>query len=408
MSHPRGSRGPATTVAAVSVAIFADSLLYSAVVPVLPAYAREHGASQLAIGVLFASYAVALLLTTPFVGAFSDRVGHRTPVVVGTIGIAVATLAYSMADSYPTLLGARALQGVAAAAVWTSGVALVAERVDPSAHGSAMGVVLASMSGGLLLGPPLTGILVQAYGFRTPFVILAGAVGLCCAAQLAVPRGPRPPDLLPRSARILFSSRQFRTTILTVVVAAAALSMLEPLLPLDLATRLGADAAVIGLVFGAATLAHLVASPAVGVLSDRAPRPWLMTLGLLTMAAVIPFAGSRSSVPAAAGVLVALALAYSLVLIPALPEIADHARRSGGGYATAYGVFNIAYAAGMVAGPSAGSAVAGAVGLTPALSATGLLLAATALLVGYRIARPSTSGRRPGAPTHLINADRSE
>ncbi len=395
-------------MAAISAAIFADSLLYSAVVPVLPAYAKQHGASSMAIGVLFASYAVALLATTPVVGLLSDRIGHRAPVVGGMVGITLATLAYSMADSYPSLLAARTLQGAAAAAVWTSGVALVAERVDPSAHGSAMGVVLASMSAGLLVGPPVTGLLAEAYGFRTPFVLLAAAAGLCCLVQLLVPGGTGRAAPSQGSVRTLLASGEFRRTIATVVVAAAALSMLEPLLPLDLATRLGADTAVIGLVFGAATLAHLAASPAVGLLSDRAHRPLLMTLGLVAMAAVIPFAGSRRSVLGAAGVLVAFAAAYSFVLVPALPEIAAHARRSGGGYATAYGAFNIAYAAGMVAGPSAGSALAGAVSLTGALVTAGAVLAITALLVGRGAARPSSSGRRPGATPILINADRTE
>jgi multidrug resistance protein len=395
-------------VAAISAAIFADSLLYSAVVPVLPAYAEQHGASPMAIGVLFASYAVALLATTPFVGLLSDRIGHRTPVVGGMVGITLATLAYSIADSYPTLLAARTLQGAAAAAVWTSGVALVAERVDPSAHGSAMGVVLASMSAGLLVGPPLTGLLVEAYGFRTPFVLLATAAGLCCLVQLLVGGGSGRATAAQGSVRALLASREFRRTIVTVVVAAAALSMLEPLLPLDLAARLGADTAVIGFVFGAATLAHLVASPVVGLLSDRVHRPLLMTLGLVAMAVTIPFAGSRGSVLGAVGVLVAFAAAYSLVLVPALPEIAAHARRSGGGYATAYGAFNIAYAAGMVAGPSAGSALAGAVSLTGVLVTAGAVLALTAVLVGRGAARPSPSGRRPGGPPILINADRTE
>lgn len=407
MSQGRRPRGAAVTVTAISVAIFADSLLYSAVVPVLPAYAQQHGASSLAIGVLFASYAVALLVMTPVVGLLSDRLGHRGPVIGGMVGLTLATLAYAMAGSYPTLLAARTLQGAAAAAVWTSGVALVAERVAPSAHGSAMGVVLASMSAGLLLGPPVTGVLGGAYGFRTPFVLFAVAAGLCCLVQLLLPRGRSRAVPTRGSVRTLFASRDFRRTVVTVVVAAAALSMLEPLLPLDLATRLGADAAVIGMVFGAATLVHLGASPGVGLLSDRAHRPLLMTAGLVGMAVVIPFTGSGGSVLSTTVVLMAFAVAYSFVLVPALPEIAAQARRSGGGYAAAYGAFNIAYAAGMVAGPSAGSALAGALSLTGALVVAGTVLTVTAVALGRGALPPAWSRPCASAPI-LINANRSE
>ncbi len=142
MTPQDGGRG-GTTVVVVSAALFADSLLYSAVVPVLPVYAEENGASTAAIGLLFASYAAALLAATPVVAVVGDIVGQRRMLVAGMTAVTVATLLFAVADSYGGLLAARSLQGAAAAVVWTSGVALVADQVEESRHGTVMGLVMA-------------------------------------------------------------------------------------------------------------------------------------------------------------------------------------------------------------------------------------------------------------------------
>jgi len=83
---------------AVSAALFADSLVYSAIVPVLPTYASQHRASPAAIGVLFASYAAVLLATPPF-AALSDRHGRRAPLIAGMVGVTAATLLFALERS---------------------------------------------------------------------------------------------------------------------------------------------------------------------------------------------------------------------------------------------------------------------------------------------------------------------
>ncbi|TMF41799.1 MAG: MFS transporter, partial [Chloroflexi bacterium] len=84
------SRGsPRAILLVVTLAIFTDMLVYGLVVPILPRYATTLGASQAAIGLLFGSYAVALLVATPFWGILSDRVGRRGPMLWGLIGLAI-------------------------------------------------------------------------------------------------------------------------------------------------------------------------------------------------------------------------------------------------------------------------------------------------------------------------------
>ncbi|CCH76345.1 Major facilitator superfamily MFS_1 [Nostocoides japonicum T1-X7] len=397
MSLAAARRSSALVVAAVSVALFADSLLYSAVVPVLPGYAERLGVGPLGIGTLFASYAVTLVAATVAVGRMGDRVGRRGPLVVGMLGVTGATLLFASATTYPQLVVARSLQGAAAGVVWTVGVALVAHRLPPDRVGLGMGVVMASMSAGLLVGPPLAGILATAHGFRAPFLVCAGLVALCALAQLAPASAPVPsPARTP--VRELLGAPRFRATLAAVVLAAAVLSMLEPLLPLDLASRLDATPAVVGLVFGAATLAHLVVSPAVGSLADRRPTFPALPAGLLVMAAAVPFATVPGSGIGVAGVLVVVALGYSLVLIPGLSRVALDVRATGGGYAAACAVFNVTYAAGMAIGPFVGGAAADRVPLPGLFAATAVVLALGALLVHRLDARSRPPVALPAIP----------
>src|SRR5512142_2626450 len=111
----------------VALAIFTDMLIYCMIVPILPQYALEHGASQETIGIMFACYAVAFLVTTPVIGILSDKVGRKTPMVAGLAGLLASTLLFAFSSDVTVMMIARALQGVSAAATWTAGLALIAD-----------------------------------------------------------------------------------------------------------------------------------------------------------------------------------------------------------------------------------------------------------------------------------------
>ena len=146
-------------LAVTTLAFHVDTLLYCLLVPLLPRYAANLGLGPAKLSWLFGSYALALLLATIPVGRFSDRFGRRTPMLLGLAGLALSTLAFAYSDRYGVLLVARALQGVAGAATWLPGMALVADHWPSEERGQAMGIAFAGANLGLLLGPPLSGFL---------------------------------------------------------------------------------------------------------------------------------------------------------------------------------------------------------------------------------------------------------
>lgn len=386
-----GSRSRTFAVTAVCVAMLVDMLLYSVVVPVLPVYASQLGASTAAIGLLFAVYAVGLVLATPFLGMLSDRIGRRRPMLMGSVGLVFATILFAMAETYPLLVTARFVQGVAAAAVWTAGVALVADVTESRNLGKAMGVVMTCMSAGLILGPPVGGFLQEAGDHRTPFIVVTIAAVISGVIQFLWIHDPARRESGGARIRTLLTDPVLRGTIFAVFLASSALSMLEPILPLDLTTRLAAGPAIIGLVFGAATLANGAANPFLGALADRYPggQRRFMAGGLIASGGLMPVMIIPDSALGVAIALSVFAIAYGFVLVPALPELAALADRHGGGaYAAVYGTFNIAYSLGMAVGP-----LVGGVGAEWSLIATLALSGGVLCVVGLVFLRTPQHAR---------------
>jgi len=99
----------------------------SAPSPLYEFYAREWGLGSAAVTVVFAVYAVAVLLTLLVVGSLADHLGTR-PVLLGAVALQIgAMMTFAFAPGPAMLLAARALQGVATgAAMGAAGAALLA------------------------------------------------------------------------------------------------------------------------------------------------------------------------------------------------------------------------------------------------------------------------------------------
>ncbi|HLO66005.1 MAG TPA: MFS transporter, partial [Holophaga sp.] len=178
----------------VGLAFFADTLVYAMLPPLLPEYARLHGLSQTSLGLLFGSYAAALLAACLPLGAWSDRHGRRGPFLGGLVAFGGSTLLFAFATSFPVLLLARVLQGVAAAATWVAGLSMVADHFPADQRGKAMSAVFACANLGMFLGPSFSGWMLRAWGMRAAFMAAAGLALLDALVRMAL----LPPDPPPQ------------------------------------------------------------------------------------------------------------------------------------------------------------------------------------------------------------------
>lgn len=342
-------------LALVAFAAFTDIVAYSIAVPVLPDLSRRLGASPTTIGLLFASFGVTLLAFSMPMGAASDRIGRRAPLVGGMIALAGATLLFAFASSMPWLFAARLVQGAADAVTWVVGFALLADVYGSSERGRAAGTVMAATGFAFMIGPSLGGWLYEVGGMRLPFLV---ASALAAAAAVGFVWFETPARSNPRD-RVSFAAvlrdPAVATCALAVVCASTTISMLEPVLPLVLTARAGLGPARVGLVFGAAAVVTSLLHPIFGRWTDRWGGRRLTFLGLALAACALPLLTQATTFASAIGFYVLEAAAVALVITPSLAYMGEAVERGGlGSFGVAYGLYNFAWGAGLLAGPAAG------------------------------------------------------
>jgi DHA1 family solute carrier family 18 vesicular amine transporter 1/2 len=369
-------RRPAPPTAALLVTALAfhvDTLLYYLLVPLLPRYARDLDLNPMKVGILFGSYAVALLLATFPVAVLTDRYGRRTPMLWGLAGLAATTLVFAVSKQYWLLVLARSLQGIAGAATWLPGMALLADHFPSEGRGRAMGTAFAAANMGVLLGPPLSGLLDQHLGPSAPFLLGAGLVALDAAGRVFLlpegepVRGPRLPF------RQLLSNPIIRLFAGAMALGSALWGLLESTLPLDLDHRFALSPALIGLCFAAMALAHTFTSPLMGQLSDRIGRVKVLRMGLLLCLLLLPLPALLPRPWLVVLAMMGLGSTASFIMSPCSPAVADQVERLGSqSFASAFSILNLAYSVGLMVGPLVGGALVQGLGLPIALGICGL------------------------------------
>ena len=357
--------------------------------PVLPDLSRRLGATPTTIGLLFGSFGVTLLAVSVPMGAVSDRVGRRLPLVAAMIALAAASVLFAAARSLPWLFAARLVQGAADGVTWVVGFALIADLYGPDDRGRVMGYVMSGTSVALMVGPSLGGWLYAMGGIGLPFAFVAG-VSLLCAAGFALirlaPVGMKP---AAPSAWSVMQAPPVAVCAAYVVVIGATLAMLEPVLPLFFNRRLGLSAPQIGMLFGAAAAALIVMPIVYGPLVGRWGSRRMVRLGLILTAAWLPMLATAVGIRSALALMLVEWIVVPLAVTPSLAYMAEVTSMGGAdAYGVGYGVYNTAWAIGLLIGPALGGFAFERVGLAVLLvSWSAAAIIVTLLLSGVQSER---------------------
>src|SRR6478752_10662722 len=150
------------------------------IVPLLPFYATDLGASATVVGLLVSAFSVAQLAVAPLWGRFSDRYGRRPAILAGLLITACAYVVFGLARSVPVLLLSRLVQGLGGG---TIGVvqAYVADASPPEGRTKSLGWLSAVTSLGAVAGPAFGSAMISIGGRSAPG-LAAGALALLVAA----------------------------------------------------------------------------------------------------------------------------------------------------------------------------------------------------------------------------------
>jgi len=137
----------------------------------LPAIGREFNTGLSTLQWVVTAYTLTLAGLLLIAGAFGDRYGRRRVFLIGVGWFAVASVLCGIAPNAPSLIAARALQGVGAALLTPGSLAILEASFAPQDRGRAIGAWSGLSGVATAIGPFLGGWLVQSVSWRLIFVI---------------------------------------------------------------------------------------------------------------------------------------------------------------------------------------------------------------------------------------------
>jgi len=142
------------------------------VVPLLPVYAYELGASGLYIGLVFGAFSLSRTFFLPYFGRLSDKKGRKPLIVAGLLAYALISIGFILSKNVETLIIIRFIQGISSAMLIPVIQAYVGDITPEGSEGMSMGMFNMSMFFGLSIGPLAGGMINEHFSLNTSFLCM--------------------------------------------------------------------------------------------------------------------------------------------------------------------------------------------------------------------------------------------
>jgi DHA1 family multidrug resistance protein-like MFS transporter len=337
------------------LAIFASMLGQGIVVPLLPVYAHELGASGFTIGIMFGIYSLSRTVFLPYFGSVSDRAGRKPYITAGLLAYFLASIAYMFSRDVNALIIVRFFQGIAAAMILPVAQAYVGEITPRGKEGFMMGLLNLSLYGGLSAGPVLGGIAKDTLGIRASFV----SMGVLCILgfflclvflpqkkdESLVSRG-RPPQRI----MLFLRNRHLLGMFLFRFAATMCIGAFWSFGPLIANTKFNLSGSATGILIMLSVLISAVLTTPMGYLADRFNKRFLVMLGgVMSVISMLFFAYSQEAWGLyAASILAGIGGGIS---VPAMMAMAVLVGRTNKYMGSVISLMTMGHSLGMMTGP---------------------------------------------------------
>ncbi|GIV79959.1 MFS transporter [Litorilinea aerophila] len=325
---------------AVAMGIFLATIDGSIVNVALPTLVRDFGTVFAAVQWVVLSYLLTVTTLMLGIGRLADMVGKKRIYVSGFIIFTVGSTLCALSPTIYFLIGFRVLQAIGAAMIMALGIAIVTESFPPQERGKAIGITGSIVSVGIVVGPTLGGLIIDAaswhwiflvnlpigilgtilasrfipdlrpaggqrFDYWGAFTLFCSILGLSLGLTLAQERGFGDPLIVglltawavflalflaiewrveqPMIDLRLFRNYQFSVNLGTGFITFVGISGLFILLPFYLEDVLGYEVRLVGLMLAIIPVALGVMAPISGSLSDRYGSRPITVIGLAVL-----------------------------------------------------------------------------------------------------------------------------
>ncbi|WP_020390904.1 MFS transporter [Kribbella catacumbae] len=273
---------------------FLTTMAFSTVpTPLYAIYQRRDGFPTFLITVIFAAYAVGVMVSLYLAGHVSDWLGRRRVALLAVLTEMLAAVIFLVWQDVPGLLLARFVSGVGVGVLTATATAHLSElrRIARPEEDPSHSALISSMAnlGGLAFGPLVGGLLAQ-YGtqpLERPYqlflvLLLLSALGIAMVPETVERLEERPAYRPQRVALPSAAKPQFFASATGAFAAFAIFGLFTSLAPTFLAGTLHHTSRLLA---GAVTFAVFVAGAGSQVVFVRLTRPHQLRLGLVLMSA---------------------------------------------------------------------------------------------------------------------------
>ncbi|MFZ2650749.1 MAG: MFS transporter [Burkholderiaceae bacterium] len=317
---------------------------------------------EIVVGLPIALFMLIVAIGQPFLGAYSERVGHRHTMLVGASIAAFGFAATAFSSSVLDLLVWRSVCALGYAMVFVAGQAHVLEHATTTNRARSFALFVGAIMVATVCGPSIGGILADNIGARLTLGVSALlALGSIAAIQLLPGPGPSDPQrALSRAPRLreigtLLVNKRFMTVTGLAAIPAKILltGMCFYLVPLYVLS-IGSSQSVVGRILMTYAVIMVVFSPiAASMATSRDRMEGLVGAGLLIsgLGGLLLWLGGSVGWVFGAVFLVGVGQSLSIAAQSALVREHCESEVAAMGESAVYGVYRLLERLGNAAGP---------------------------------------------------------
>lgn len=321
----------------IFLTVFVDVLGLTLILPLLPFYAKDYGASDFQVGLLTSVYALAMFVSGPILGRISDRVGRKPVLLVSQLGTLIGWLILASAPSLEMLFLGRIISGLTAGNLSTAQAYISDVTQANEERTQAFGFFGIAFGLGFVLGPGITVLLTKTFAdhadkltkYRAPTLLAAGLSLLSILLTAFLLQSKKPVVRQPKEGRSsafvqFFQRRRTRALLLQFFFFSLSFAGLTGGLALYLQHNFQFGVEQTGMVFGFSGFIGALVQGALRKLARRFGEERLAMGGLASMAIGYLFLGAAHHI-ALLAVLIVISSLGGAVVRPAVTTLLTRA-----------------------------------------------------------------------------------